>query len=215
MLAVSLALALIAAAPGSATARPIRSSSALKHSVRHFAVVALREEQGHHCQIIQPDAADKLRSEIRAAAGRGALRYVVLIGDVPVENVPANSLVTVPTHYVASQVIHRFGGEKMIAGDNWYADLDDDQLPDVSIGRLPADSPEDLRTMVDKIIAYERRAGPGQLATANQPDCRPRGFRRDCRRRDRSHRQTSAHRGHSRRIRDERYLRQLAQPVLS
>ena len=66
-----------------------------------------------------------------------------------------------PTHYVPSQVIHRFGGEKAIAGDNWYADLDDDQLPDVSIGRLPADSPDDLRTMVDKIIAYERRPAPG------------------------------------------------------
>ena len=86
---------------------------------------------------------------------------MILVGDVPVEKESAGSLVTVPTHYVPSQVIARFGGEKIIAGDNWYADLDDDQLPDIAIGRLPADSAADLRTMVDKIVAYERGPAPG------------------------------------------------------
>ena len=94
-------------------------------------------------------------------AKQGALRYVMLVGDAPIENQPAGSLITVPTHYVPSQVIARFGGEKIIAGDNWYADLDDDQLPDVAIGRLPADSAADLRTMVDKIVAFERGPAPG------------------------------------------------------
>ena len=39
--------------------------------------MALREEQGHRCQVIKPDSADNLRRQIRATAGRGALRYVV------------------------------------------------------------------------------------------------------------------------------------------
>jgi hypothetical protein len=42
-----------------------------------------------------------------------------------------------------------------------YADLDGDQLPDLAIGRLPADSPAELSKMVAKILAYERSADFG------------------------------------------------------
>ena len=56
----------------------------------------------------------------------------------PVGQTPSD--LAIATHYVPSQVIHHFGGEKIIAGDNWYADLDDDRLPDVGDCRLPADS---------------------------------------------------------------------------
>lgn len=162
MLAISLALALVTATPKPDNAAPdtiVVCPEAFRAALAPW--LALRKEQGHRCQVIKPDTADKLRGKILAAAGRGALRYVVLVGDAPIETAPKKSLVTVPTHYVPSQVIHRFGGEKQIAGDNWFADLDDDQLPDVAIGRLPADSPEDLRTMVEKIVAYERGPAPG------------------------------------------------------
>jgi hypothetical protein len=123
--------------------------------------LALREAQGRNCLVISSDSVDGLRRQIRAAAAAGALRYVMLVGDAPSVDRPRPSLVTVPTHYVPSQVIHRFGGESIIAGDNWFADLDDDRLPDVAIGRLPADTPEDLRVIVDKIVAYERGPAPG------------------------------------------------------
>ena len=107
---------------------------------------------------------------MRRAAG-GALRYVMLVGDAPQlgrdkqsargEARVAGPSLTVPTHYLPSQVIHRFGGEPIIAGDNGFADLDDDRLPDMAIGRLPADSVDDLRVMVSKIVAYERGPAPG------------------------------------------------------
>ncbi|HEY4307895.1 MAG TPA: C25 family cysteine peptidase [Pirellulales bacterium] len=167
MLTVSLALALLTAAPTAqaATARQAAPDTLVICPEAFRSPLApwleLRASQGHHCQVIKPDSVDGLRQQIRAIAKQGALRYIVLVGDAPVENQSANSLVTVPTHYVPSQVIMRFGGEKVIAGDNWYADLDDDQLPDVAIGRLPADSAEDLRTMIDKILAYERGPAPG------------------------------------------------------
>ena len=162
MLAASLALALVAATPAPETTAPdtlVVCPEAFRSALAPW--LELRQQQGHRCQVIKPASTDELRRAIRAVAKQGELRYVVLVGDAPIEKESAGSLVTVPTHYVPSQVIMRFGGEKIIAGDNWYADLDDDQLPDVAIGRLPADSAADLRTMVDKIVAYERGPAPG------------------------------------------------------
>ena len=55
-----------------------------------------------------------------------------------------------------------------IATDNWYADLDDDGVPDLAIGRLPADSPQDLAVMVAKILAYESVQVPGPWCQRDQ-----------------------------------------------
>jgi hypothetical protein len=44
----------------------------------------------------------------------------------------------------------------LIATDNYYADLDDDSSPDLAVGRLTADTPDELTAMIEKIIAYER-----------------------------------------------------------
>jgi hypothetical protein len=52
----------------------------------------------------------------------------------------------------------KFGSEPTIATDNWFADLDDDGLPDLATGRLTADSPADLDRMVRKILAWEQAA---------------------------------------------------------
>ncbi|NOZ48618.1 MAG: hypothetical protein GXP37_01060, partial [Chloroflexi bacterium] len=48
------------------------------------------------------------------------------------------------------------------AADNRYVSIDspDDYLPDMSIGRIPARTPEELTAVVDKILAYEA-ASPG------------------------------------------------------
>lgn len=43
----------------------------------------------------------------------------------------------------------------LFASDNWFVDFDDDQVPEIPIGRLPAKSAVELTVMVDKIIAYE------------------------------------------------------------
>ena len=157
MLAISLSVFLLSANPAPDTL------VVCPESFREALVpwVELRQRQGHQCQVIAPDTAEKLRAKIRQQASDGALRYVVLVGDAPLVDQAANSSTTVPTHYAPSQVIHRFGGEKIIAGDNWYADLDDDRLPDLAIGRLTVDSPAELRALVDKMIAYEERPTPG------------------------------------------------------
>jgi len=43
------------------------------------------------------------------------------------------------------------------ASDTLFGDLDGDLIPDIAVGRLPARSAPQVRQMVEKIIAYERR----------------------------------------------------------
>ena len=119
--------------------------------------VAHREAQGHHLAMVS-NLLDprELRGEIRRLA-TPALRYLVLVGDAE----PAGSTDerlrrrSVPTQHVRAVVNVRFGSEPELATDNWYADLDDDRVPELAVGRLPADSPAELATMVRKIIDYE------------------------------------------------------------
>ncbi len=67
-----------------------------------------------------------------------------------------------PTGLVAAKVNVAWGSEPEIATDNGYADLDDDQLPDLAIGRLCVRSREELQTQVRKILFYEKYPDPGR-----------------------------------------------------
>jgi hypothetical protein len=66
---------------------------------------------------------------------------------------------TIPAVVAPAQVNLHWGSEPEIATDSPYADLDDDGLPDVAIGRLPVRSPAELRDLVAKVLDYERTAG--------------------------------------------------------
>lgn len=46
-----------------------------------------------------------------------------------------------------------------VGSDNAYVNFDDDPLPELAIGRLPARTLAEAAAMVDKIIAYEAQAG--------------------------------------------------------
>jgi hypothetical protein len=75
-----------------------------------------------------------------------APRYVLFLGDAswdPKRNI-GNAVDWVPS----------FGHP---VSDTWYACLDDsvDLLPDLSVGRLPVQHPEEANQMIDKIIQYE------------------------------------------------------------
>ena len=82
---------------------------------------------------------------------------MVIVGDDHPDRAKDEALQarTVPAALIDAKVNVRWGSEPKIATDNWYADLDDDLSPDVAIGRLTADTPEELAVMVAKIIAYE------------------------------------------------------------
>ncbi len=115
--------------------------------------VEYRQGQGHRIKVLH-DVASKeaMRGEIRRRAARGGLRFVLLVGDAHSASNPRN---ITPTHLAQAKVNLAWGSEPRLATDNWFVDLDDDIAPDLAIGRLTADSSAELRTMVQKIMAYE------------------------------------------------------------
>lgn len=123
-----------------------------------------RTRQGHRIAVLASDgAADVVRDRIRAIANSGKLRFVVLVGDADPAAARDDRVQqrSVPTHHAPSKVGIHWGSEPQIATDNPYADLDADGRPDVAIGRLTCDTPQELSRIVDKILAYERSADTG------------------------------------------------------
>lgn len=127
-------------------------------------LVAQRQKQGHQFVFV-PTAAtpEEVRGGIRAAAKAHPLKFVLLVGDAePAARIDrAVAARCVPAHLEKAVVNVRWGSEPQIASDNWYADLDDDQVPDLAIGRIPADTPAEVSRIVKKILAYEQNADFG------------------------------------------------------
>jgi hypothetical protein len=131
--------------------------SALKPLVEH------RQSQGHRFGYISSlQSAEAIRTAIRQAAGRG--RAQARASSAMPNRRPARcgfEPARLCVHLHKAVVNVKWGSEPQIASDNWYADLDDDHLPDVAIGRIPADSPAELTKIVGKILAYESNADFG------------------------------------------------------
>ena len=120
--------------------------------------IALRESQGHVIEVIPTEkTVEGLRARIRGVAESGNLRFVVLVGDTPPVNQADGepSDLQIPVDYVKAKINVLWGSTPYIATDNSYADLDGDRVPDVALGRLSADSPEELRRIVAKIVRHE------------------------------------------------------------
>lgn len=96
----------------------------------------------------QPEITAKL-AEIHSQSA-STLKFVVLAGDVD-PRIPGS----IPTFYRESTAMVKFGGDKRIATDNPYGDFDGDDLPDVAVARIPADSAEQLKTYLDRVITHE------------------------------------------------------------
>ena len=125
-----------------------------------------RQQQGHvFSHITNQLTAQQIRAAIRAEAKRGKLRHVVIVGDTVPRGrrkvTPEDRQWLVPTHYVDAKVNVLWGSEREIATDNWFADLDDDRVPDLTIGRLTADTREEVAQLVQKILRYEASSHEG------------------------------------------------------
>jgi hypothetical protein len=126
--------------------------------------LALRRQQGHVCHVLEPrPSADELRRDVVAAGKSGKLRFIVLVGDVPSEasRRASSTLNSIPTFQERARVNVAWGSESRIASDQRYADFDGDGVADAAIGRLTADTSEELALVVRKILAYEQSAGAG------------------------------------------------------
>ncbi|MHC4548220.1 MAG: C25 family cysteine peptidase [Planctomycetota bacterium] len=105
-----------------------------------------REGQGHRIAVHAPEPElAALVKRIHRASG-GKLRFVLLLGDVK----------RVACAYVPARAIKPWERDPRIATDNPLADLDGDGLPELAVGRLPADDLAEAATMLRKVVAYEK-----------------------------------------------------------
>lgn len=122
--------------------------------------IEYRQVQGHELAFVSGEGTkEEIKRSIRSIADRSKLKFIVLIGDAPSTDIKTRSQVA--THHVESQVIRRWGAEPTFATDSYYADIDEDGVPDVAIGRICADTSGELSTIVKKILAYEESADVG------------------------------------------------------
>ncbi|HNB55167.1 MAG TPA: C25 family cysteine peptidase, partial [Anaerolineales bacterium] len=80
-------------------------------------------------------------------------KYVVLVGDSsydPLGNQYSSEINRVPSYFLYTF----YGGETVT--DVPFAQLDDDNLPDLVVGRIPARTPEQVATLIEKTLAYEQ-----------------------------------------------------------
>ncbi len=126
--------------------------------------IEYRESQGHQFAFVASNQTpEEIRNDIQTLAASGKVRSIVLVGDANPQAPLGSSLrsKSTPTFHPPATVNVLWGSEPTLASDNPYADFDGDMLPDVSIGRLSADSPQQLAMIVNKIITYETKRTPG------------------------------------------------------
>ncbi len=126
--------------------------------------VKYRQAQGHIVALVRGEAEPvAIRAALKVLHAANPKLSVVLLGDATpnpsdgtVAKLHATDHFCVPTHLAKAQVNIVFGSEPEIATDNWYADFDDDGVPEAAVGRLPVDSADELRAITERIIRYER-----------------------------------------------------------
>ncbi|MEM0925981.1 MAG: C25 family cysteine peptidase [Planctomycetota bacterium] len=117
--------------------------------------VAYRQEQGIDLRVIESmDSAIALTERIRGVHRPSDLA-LILVGDAPVMGASVDAAKTVPLHYQATTVSKRFGSTPTLPTDAPYGDTDGDGKMDLAVGRLPVQTPEQLTSMIERIIAYE------------------------------------------------------------
>ena len=120
--------------------------------------VDYRTKQGYQVQILSSEGTnEQVRNRIQKAAEKKLPAAILIVGDAAPPSVTDENLLarSVPGFRTEAKVNVRFQGAPHIGTDNNYADLDGDRVPDVPLGRLAVDTPEELRAVIQKIIAYE------------------------------------------------------------
>jgi len=123
--------------------------------------IEYRRGQGHKIAIrfSKPTAKENKQLISEYAAGK-QLKNLLLVGDAGDRRQDPRQ--RVPTELVPAQVNLLFGSEPKIASDNPYADLDGDGVPELTVGRLTADTAAELTATINRIIRYETES-EGQL----------------------------------------------------
>ena len=119
----------------------------------------LRQAQGHQILVVAPlKSAYETRKLVHRLARERGVKNLLLVGD----SHPSESDKSVPTDYVRARVNSYYGSEPEIASDNAYSDLNNDGVPELTVGRLAVDDVAQLETVIKKIIRYERELDFGR-----------------------------------------------------
>ena len=137
--------------------------------------VAMRKVQGMHVSVIRPSQhAKDTKNSIVAAFGQldaGRItdsdapsdkvghdnpRYVFLIGKTPTIGTDCEISKQVPTFYSDSKVSLNWGSTPTIPTDFPFADVDDDGIPDVSVGRLPVENAYQFKSWWSRLKQREQ-----------------------------------------------------------
>ncbi|MCE9636767.1 MAG: hypothetical protein K8T90_13770 [Planctomycetes bacterium] len=109
---------------------------------------AHRARQGTTVIVKEPGADVAATVKAAHAASGGALKFVMIVGDA--DRVPCAFRPVVATA--------KWETEPQIATDAPYADIDGDSVPDLAIGRVTADSADEVRAYLARVVAYETSA---------------------------------------------------------
>lgn len=92
-------------------------------------------------------------------AWKKAPRFLLLVGDATLD--PRDYAGFGDADYVPSKAISMVHVALETVSDEWFADSDDDGLPELAVGRFSARTAEQADTMVAKTLAYEDSDGTG------------------------------------------------------
>ena len=101
-----------------------------------------------------------------------APKFVILVGDATYD--PRGYISEWKANRVPSFMVNTsYGGET--ASETLFAQMDDDMLPDLAVGRVPARDSKQVQIFVEKLIAYENQTDDNAwqhriLAVADAPD---------------------------------------------
>ena len=99
--------------------------------------------------VIDPVA---IKDYIRDAVSSKGTHYVLLVGGDSYDyfnNLGFGNYSFIPTYYMEIDDYTTFAPV-----DAWFADLDDDMIPDIALGRMPVRTTEELDTLIGKILGY-------------------------------------------------------------
>ncbi len=112
----------------------------------------LRVAQGHRLAMAAHQGSpDAIRARLIEISRKDPVTSILLIGDHDVT----------PMWRLRAEVNVAFGSEPELASDQPYADFDADGSPDAAVGRWSVDNREQLKTVINKVVAYETKASFG------------------------------------------------------
>ncbi len=80
--------------------------------------------------------------------------FLLIIGDAQTGSLDDWSTVPAGSFYDTAD-------QREVTSDNVFGDMDDDHLPDIAVGRIPAATEQDVDLVREKVVAYESSYEPG------------------------------------------------------